>query len=103
MNIILLMLIFPFSLFVLLMSYWKEDKILHLIGSIAMMLTAATLLTGVQIPYSVIDGVGGVLTGNFNAVGVYEGYGIGLMLFVLNLVQMFYFSARFEFKREQDQ
>lgn len=101
MHIFLLMLIFPFSLFLLIASYWKEDKILHFLGSIGLMLTAILLFTGVQMSYAVPDGAGDVVAGSFNAVSVQEGYGIGILLFVLTITQMIYFGAVFEFDKRR--
>lgn len=103
MNLTLFLIGFVFSLFYLILGYWKEDFNLHFIGSISLLMTAMFLFTGIQVTEIVTPH--NATLGNYTTVvkwegSFYEGMGIGILIAVFDVIQMFYFSARYREPKE---
>lgn len=113
MDMILFAIGFSFSFFFILLSYWKEDKQLHVIGT-ASLLILFIVLTGTSIQNTsfvlsstqLINNV----TGNFSintytpkvyTEGVfYENIGIGVMLVIFTALEYLYFALVYKFSSE---
>lgn len=105
MNILIAAIGFPFSFFLLLMAYWKEDKILEQLGSLSLLIMAMALATGMQTYYVVPlanNTVANYTEVNVNAVSVYEGIFLMVLISVIDLLQYFYFSHLFEFQKRNE-
>lgn len=109
MDMTLTLLGFCFSFFFLLLSYWKEDHFLHVIGTVSMFIMA-TIVAGTSIQTSGME-ISAIqmvqnATGNFSLYsyspvmysnGVFaEGLGIGLLVAVFTAVQYLYFTMSFK-------
>lgn len=109
MDIFLLAISFTFSFFFLLLSYWKEDRILNIIGSFALLTIATTLaVTGIQVNsrlnYTLLinnttDVVANYTT-SYNSVdqvsGLAESLGAGFVIVIFTAFQYLYFNWAFK-------
>jgi hypothetical protein len=109
MDMILSLLGFAFSFFFVLLSYWKEDKFLNVIGTISLFIMAMIVAsTNFQTTVNEVAAIQTLsnATGNFTVYsyaprmytnGVFaEGLGIGLLVAVFSAVQYLYFSMSFK-------
>jgi hypothetical protein len=111
MDLILYLFGFSFSFFFLLLSYWKEDRILNIFGSISLMIICLILIgTSVQeinlVPTSSVVTTDPDTNATITNVtytqqpqnhGMYlESLGFGLMMFVFTAIQYLYFTMSHE-------
>lgn len=103
MNILIAAIGFPFSLFLILMAYWKEDKILLQLGSISLLVMAMSLATGIQTYYVVptLNQTFNYTEANVNSVSVSEGVFLVVLISIMDILQYFYFSHQYEFERRK--
>jgi len=105
-NLLLYLIGFPFSFFFILLSYWKEDRILNIIGSLSAFTLVLILIgTGIQIvELKQISQISYNYTNNVTInfayspqvfsyeVSYLENLGIGLMIAVIIAIQYLYFT-----------
>ena len=110
MDLLLFAFSFPFSFFFIILSYWKEDRNLNIIGSLSLVTVAlillgsglqqteivkTTLLTVVNTTYN--------YTTNTTATNVtsrgfwFESFGIGLLVVLFTLIQFLYFILMYDY------
>jgi hypothetical protein len=120
-DLILFVIGLSFSFFFILLSYWKEDKNLHIIGSVTLMILFIILTgTGVQSTGLVTAAQSSLETTIGNATvynktmsvisaynaqiynnGVfYEHIGIGVMLVIFTALEYLYFALVYKFSSE---
>lgn len=107
MDMTLTLLGVSFSLFFILLSYWKEDKFLNVIGSISLFIMATILAgTGLQtesiaptVTNVTFNGTSYIVSAQSPQAATqvwYESLGMGLMIAVFTAIQYLYFSMSFK-------
>lgn len=107
MNLLLYLISFSFSFFFIFLSYWKEDRIFNIIGSLMSVIIVIILIgTGIQITeLKTISQSSYVLINNTSItdfmyspisysydVSYLENIGIGVLISVFILLQYLYFT-----------
>jgi hypothetical protein len=113
MNALLYLVSFSFSFFFILISYWKEDKNLNVIGSISLMIVTLILVgTSIQLTnYVPVNQVTiSNATGNYTSLsyeprnynyGVFlESMGIGFFMSIFIILQYLYFHLSHQLAKE---